>query len=81
MRLKADVTHGNPTSQIMEPIILGIIFLKLYGSMKRHAALDAPSIHKNILIVDIKGRLDIRDLKENTIFFNTFVVLYIWNKI
>lgn len=32
--------------------------------MNKEAALDAPSKHKNILIVDINGLVDMRDLKE-----------------
>lgn len=66
----------------MDPIILGITSLRLYGSMKRQAALDAPSIHKNILIVDIKGRLDMSDLKKKRYnvfpYFCNFVSL-VWN--
>ena len=70
-------------SHIMDPIILGITSLRLYGSMKRHAALDAPSIHKNILIVDIKGLLDMSDLKkkEDIMSFDTSVILYLWYRI
>lgn len=33
--------------------------------MKSDTALDIPSIHKNTFIVDMKGRLDINDLKKN----------------
>lgn len=51
-------------SHIIDPITLGIISLRLYGSMNKQAALDAPNRHKNILIVDINGRLDMRDLKR-----------------
>lgn len=51
-------------SHIIEPITLGRMSLRLYASMNKEAALDAPSKHKNILIVDINGLVDIRDLKE-----------------
>lgn len=57
--------HGYPMSHMIDPMTLGIISLRLYGSINKQAALDAPSKHKNILIVDINGRLDMRDLKED----------------
>jgi len=53
-------------SHIIEPMTLGRISLRLYASMNKEAALDAPSKHKNILIVDINGLVDMRDLKEKT---------------
>lgn len=62
IRQKADAIHGYPMSHIIDPMILGIVSLRLYGSMNRHAARDAPSKHRNILIVDMNGRLDMRDL-------------------
>jgi hypothetical protein len=36
---------------------------RLYGSMKRQPALETPSRHRNPLIVDMNGRLEIRDLQ------------------
>lgn len=63
IRQKADVMHGYPMSHIIEPMTLGRISLRLYASMNKEAALDAPSKHKNILIVDINGLVDMRDLK------------------
>lgn len=62
MRQKADVMHGYPMSHMIDPMTFGIVSLRLYGSMNRQAARDAPSKHRNILIVDINGRLDMRDL-------------------
>jgi len=56
--------HGYPMSHIIEPMTLGRISLRLYASMNKEVALDAPSKHKNILIVDINGLVDMRDLKE-----------------
>lgn len=51
-------------SHIIEPMTLGKISLRLYASMNKEAALDTPSKHKNMLIVDINGLVDMRDLKE-----------------
>lgn len=64
IKQKADVTHGYPISHIIDPITLGIVSLRLYGSINKQAALEAPSKHKNMLIVVINGRLDMRDLKD-----------------
>lgn len=50
-------------SHIINPMTLGIVSLRLYESMNRQAALDTPSRHKNMLMVDMNGRLDMRDLK------------------
>lgn len=38
--------------------------LRLYGSMNRQPDLEAPSKQRNTFIVDMKGRLEIRDLKS-----------------
>lgn len=59
--------HGYPMSHIIEPMTLGRISLRLYASMNKEAALDAPSKHKNILIVVINGLVDMRDLKEGPV--------------
>lgn len=63
IRQKADVMHGYPMSHMISPMTLGIVSLRLYESMNRQAALDTPSIHRNILMVVMNGRLDMRDLK------------------